>query len=132
VAVPLTALAARARLLACTQAGSRVRLQHAAIPEEAKDLDRELRALLKEKDAAVRGQDVLHVQRCAGLVQAVQRIQVVAHVAIRRVNHRGAAVQYVIAREQKPIFFQHKTDVVGRMAGRENRPQRVGFGAAQP
>lgn len=39
------------------EAGSRVRLQHAAIPEEAKELDRELRALLKEKDAAVRGQD---------------------------------------------------------------------------
>jgi len=39
------------------EAGSRVRLQHAAIPEEAKELDKELRALLKEKDAAVRGQD---------------------------------------------------------------------------
>ena len=36
------------------EAGSRVRLRHAALPEEARDLDKELRALLKEKDAAVR------------------------------------------------------------------------------
>ena len=39
------------------EAGSRVRLRHAQLPEEARALDRELRALLKEKDAAVRGQD---------------------------------------------------------------------------
>ena len=39
------------------EAGSRVRLQHAQLPEEARELDKELRALLKEKDAAVRGQD---------------------------------------------------------------------------
>merc|ERR1719324_1266087 len=39
------------------EAGSRVRLKHAQLPEEAKELDKELRALLKEKDAAVRGQD---------------------------------------------------------------------------
>mmetsp|Transcript_31393 Transcript_31393/g.67756 ORF Transcript_31393/g.67756 Transcript_31393/m.67756 type:complete len:923 (-) Transcript_31393:79-2847(-) len=39
------------------EAGSRVRLRHAQLPEEAKELDKELRALLKEKDAAVRGQD---------------------------------------------------------------------------
>ena len=39
------------------EAGSRVRLKHAQLPEEAKEFDKELRALLKEKDAAVRGQD---------------------------------------------------------------------------
>lgn len=39
------------------EAGSRVRLRHAQLPEEARDLDKELRALLKEKDAAVRSQD---------------------------------------------------------------------------
>mmetsp|Transcript_16072 Transcript_16072/g.22178 ORF Transcript_16072/g.22178 Transcript_16072/m.22178 type:complete len:924 (+) Transcript_16072:126-2897(+) len=39
------------------EAGSRVRLQHAALPEEARELDKELKALLKEKDSAVRGQD---------------------------------------------------------------------------
>lgn len=39
------------------EAGSRVRLQHAQLPEEARELDKELRALLKEKEAAVRGQD---------------------------------------------------------------------------
>eukprot|EP00887_Chlorella_sp_A99_P006789 scaffold2.g6789.t1 len=39
------------------EAGSRVRLRHAQLPEEARELDKELRALLKEKDAAVRSQD---------------------------------------------------------------------------
>jgi ATP-dependent Clp protease ATP-binding subunit ClpC len=39
------------------EAGSRVRLRHAALPEAAREADRELRALLKEKDAAVRAQD---------------------------------------------------------------------------
>lgn len=39
------------------EAGSRVRLQHAQLPEEARELDKELRALLKEKDACVRSQD---------------------------------------------------------------------------
>merc|ERR1719321_2147202 len=32
------------------EAGSRVRLMHAQLPEEARELDKELRALLKEKD----------------------------------------------------------------------------------
>merc|ERR1719375_2524403 len=39
------------------EAGSRVRLIHAQLPEEARELDKELRALLKEKDGAVRNQD---------------------------------------------------------------------------
>ena len=39
------------------EAGSRVRLQHAALPEEAKELDKELKALIKEKDTAIRSQD---------------------------------------------------------------------------
>merc|ERR1712127_917505 len=39
------------------EAGSRVRLEHAALPEEAKELDKELKALLKEKDTAIRSQD---------------------------------------------------------------------------
>ncbi|DBB04352.1 hypothetical protein WJX77_001805 [Trebouxia sp. C0004] len=39
------------------EAGSRVRLRHAQLPEEAREFDKELKALLKEKDAAVRGQD---------------------------------------------------------------------------
>jgi ATP-dependent Clp protease ATP-binding subunit ClpC len=39
------------------EAGSRVRLQHAALPEAAKELDKELKALMKEKDTAIRSQD---------------------------------------------------------------------------
>lgn len=49
------------------EAGSRVRLRHAQLPEEARDLDKELRALLKEKDAAVRGQ-VCRLNRKASTV----------------------------------------------------------------
>ncbi|GBG71007.1 hypothetical protein CBR_g8305 [Chara braunii] len=39
------------------EAGSRVRLQHAQLPEEARELDKELRGVTKEKNEAVRGQD---------------------------------------------------------------------------
>ena len=46
------------------EAGSRVRLRHAQLPEEARDLDKELRALLKEKDAAVRGQVCFSLLLC--------------------------------------------------------------------
>jgi ATP-dependent Clp protease ATP-binding subunit ClpC len=39
------------------EAGSRVRLMNSQLPPAAKELDRELRELLKEKDASVRNQD---------------------------------------------------------------------------
>lgn len=39
------------------EAGSRVRLMNSQLPPAAKELDKELRELLKEKDAAVRNQD---------------------------------------------------------------------------
>ncbi|XP_010536587.1 PREDICTED: chaperone protein ClpC1, chloroplastic-like isoform X2 [Tarenaya hassleriana] len=39
------------------EAGSRVRLRHAQVPEEAKELEKELRQITKEKNEAVRGQD---------------------------------------------------------------------------
>ncbi|KAF3327642.1 ATP-dependent Clp protease ATP-binding subunit clpA CD4B [Carex littledalei] len=39
------------------EAGSRVRLRHAQLPEEAKELDKELRKITKEKNEAVRSQD---------------------------------------------------------------------------
>merc|ERR1711998_553675 len=39
------------------EAGSRVRLKHAQLPEEARELEVQMRALLKEKEAAVRTQD---------------------------------------------------------------------------
>ena len=41
-----------------------MRLRHAQLPEEARDLDKELRALLKEKDAAVRCQSHHPPRRC--------------------------------------------------------------------
>merc|ERR1711966_528177 len=39
------------------EAGSRVRLMNSQLPEAAKELERELRTVLKEKDEAVRNQD---------------------------------------------------------------------------
>ncbi|RXH95946.1 hypothetical protein DVH24_008446 [Malus domestica] len=39
------------------EAGSRVRLRHAQLPEEARELEKELRAITKEKNEAVRSQD---------------------------------------------------------------------------
>ncbi|CAI8599032.1 unnamed protein product [Vicia faba] len=39
------------------EAGSRVRLQHAQLPEEAKELDKEVRKIVKEKEESVRNQD---------------------------------------------------------------------------
>lgn len=45
------------------EAGSRVRLRHAQLPEEAREFDKELKALLKEKDAAVRSAE--HIQYAA-------------------------------------------------------------------
>ncbi|KAM0845486.1 hypothetical protein ACQ4PT_056344 [Festuca glaucescens] len=39
------------------EAGSRVRLRHAQVPEEARELDKELKQITKDKNEAVRGQD---------------------------------------------------------------------------
>nr|GME17474.1 ATP-dependent Clp protease ATP-binding subunit ClpA homolog CD4B, chloroplastic [Ipomoea batatas] len=39
------------------EAGSRVRLRHAQLPEEARELEKELRKITKEKNEAVRGQE---------------------------------------------------------------------------
>merc|ERR1711934_823882 len=39
------------------EAGSRVRLMNSQLPEAAKELDKELRDILKQKDEAVRGQN---------------------------------------------------------------------------
>ena len=47
------------------------------------------------------------------------------HVAVRRIDHRGAAVQDVIAAEQQAVFHQHQAQVIGGMAGRVDDFQRV-------
>ncbi|XP_008666125.1 chaperone protein ClpC1, chloroplastic [Zea mays] len=46
------------------EAGSRVRLRHAQLPDEAKELDKELRQISKQKNKAVRGQDFEKVYYC--------------------------------------------------------------------
>eukprot|EP00798_Chlamydomonas_sp_ICE-L_P014570 gene14570-20613_t len=45
------------------EAGSRVRLKHIQLPKEACDIDKELRQVLKDKDAAVRGQGLMRRAR---------------------------------------------------------------------
>ena len=42
------------------EAGSRVRLKHIQLPEEARDLDKELKQVTKDKDTAVRTQVSAH------------------------------------------------------------------------
>ena len=52
------------------EAGSRVRLRHAQLPEEAREFDKELKALLKEKDAAVRWALALSLGYASSVVPA--------------------------------------------------------------
>ena len=65
----------------------------------------------------------------AGGGERVQRIQVGRHVAVGRIDHRGAAVEDVVAREQQAVFQQHQAQVVGGVAGRVDDLQAC---AAQP
>ncbi len=74
---------------------------------------------------AVGREDELHIVLFAGRQQCVQRLQVVTHMAVRRVDHRGAAVQDVVAREQQPVFHQQQADMVGGMAGGVDGLQRM-------
>jgi hypothetical protein len=66
----------------------------------------------------------------AGLRQCVKRFDVVGHVAVRRVDDGGAAIQYVVAAEQQAVFHQHQAHVVGSVAGGVHHLQ--GMGAANP
>lgn len=54
------------------EAGSRVRLRHAQLPEEAREFDKELKALLKEKDAAVRYLLLLSATHAASMTTVAQ------------------------------------------------------------
>ena len=53
----------------------------------------------------------------AGSTQHIERIQISRHVAIGRVNDRGAAVEDVVATEQQAVLHQHQAEVVGGVAG---------------
>jgi len=48
--------------------------------------------------------------------QQVQRIKVIVHVAVGRIDHCGAAVQNMIAREQQAVFQKCQTQMIGRMS----------------
>ena len=45
---------------------------------------------------------------------------------IRRVDHGGAAIEHMVAREQQAIFLKDQTQVVGGMAWGVQHPQSVG------
>ena len=81
---------------------------------------------------AVCRQDELHAVRLAGSVQRVERIEVVGHVAVGRVNDGGAAVQHMVAAEQQGVFHQQQAQVVGRVARGVDHLQGVGDFAFQP
>ena len=72
-------------------------------------------------------QDESHLHLRALGRQHIQRMQVVAHMAIRRVNHRGTAVQYVVTGKQQSVLFQQQAHMVGRVAGRKDHTQTMHF-----
>ena len=81
----------------------RVGLHHGddlGLAREAVRLEVRNRLQRVRQHVAVRGQDGAHVVLRAHLVQEVERIQVVGHIAVRRVDHGGAAIEDVVAREQ--------------------------------
>ena len=65
-------------------------------------------------DAAVPGGDGVEVQT----EQAVERCQVLGHVAVGRADHDRRALHDVVAREQQPLLVEEVAEVVGRVAGR--------------
>ena len=73
----------------------------------------------------MRRQNELDLVLFTGGAQQVQRGQVIVHVAVGRVDHRGAAVEDVVAAEQQSVFEQHQADMVGRVAGRVQHQQGV-------
>ncbi len=79
---------------------------------------------------AVRRHDEFDAVSFAGGGQHVQRVQVGAHVAVGRIDHGGAAIEHMVAREQQAILDQHQAGVVGSVAGGEDDFQRVPDAAA--
>ncbi len=77
------------------------------------------------------GQDELHVVLGAQGVEPVERVQVVGHVAVGRVDHGGAAVEDVVAAEQQAVFAQEQAQVVGGVAGGVHHLQGMGDFALQ-
>ena len=59
------------------------------------------------------------------MAQQVQRVQVVVHIAIGRIDHGGAAIEDVVAAKEQAVFFEHEADMIGRMAGRVQGAQGV-------
>ena len=79
------------------EAGSRVRLRHAQLPEEAREFDKELKALLKEKDAAVRS--VRSCVRCS-VYNIVQNSVIIALLCCRECSCQVSCVccfVYIVA-----------------------------------
>ncbi|PPS12163.1 hypothetical protein GOBAR_AA08494 [Gossypium barbadense] len=58
------------------EAGSRVRLRHAQLPEEARELEKELRQITKSKNEAVRSQDFEKDEAVKAISRAIRRARV--------------------------------------------------------
>ena len=74
---------------------------------------------------AVGRQDEFHAVLHASGMQQVQRIEVMRHIAVGRIDDGGAAVEDMVARKQHAVLRHQQTHMVGRVAGRVQRQQGV-------
>jgi len=116
------------------EAGSRVRLINSQLPPAAKDLDQELRRILKEKDAAVRAQDF---DKAAELrdreMEIKQEIRAIAAAKKNEVNSREETpvvteedIAYVVSSwTGVPVSKLTETESVKLMAMEETLHGRI-------
>ncbi|MEN9265762.1 MAG: ATP-dependent Clp protease ATP-binding subunit [Thermostichales cyanobacterium BF4_bins_65] len=116
------------------EAGSRVRLINSQLPPAAKDLDQELRRILKEKDAAVRAQDF---DKAAELrdreMEIKQEIRAIAAARKNEVNNREETpvvteedIAYVVSSwTGVPVSKLTETESVKLMAMEETLHGRI-------
>merc|ERR1719235_641171 len=89
------------------EAGSRVRLKQNQLPEEAHDLDKELQALLKEKDGAVRNQDF---EKAGQLRDREMELKAQMEAIAKKSKEDSAAEQEAVG-EAGPVVTE--TDIAG-------------------
>ena len=70
-------------------------------------------------------------KRGAQGIEPVERVEVVGHVAVGRVDHGGAAVEDVVPAEQQAVFAQDQAQMVGCVAGGVHHLQGMGDFALQ-
>ena len=55
----------------------------------------------------------------------IKRAELLAPVAVRRIDDRRRSVEHMVAAEQQPVFLQKEAQMIGRMPGRCNDPDRL-------